>query len=64
MKTAIFIKCFQKLKEMTEMNTIQIKGVGLLTEDQISNLISNARKMRNENEILKTELENIRRVQQ
>ena len=64
MKTAIFIKCFQKLKEMTEMNTIQIKGVGLLTEDQISNLISNARKMRNENEILKNELENIRRVQQ
>ena len=39
------------------MNQIQIKGVGLLSEEQISNLITNARKLKAENQILKEEID-------
>ena len=44
------------------MNQIQIKGVGLLNEEQISNLITNARKLRRENEVLKEEIATLKEV--
>ena len=44
------------------MNQINIKGVGLLTEEQISKLITNARKLRTENKILKEEIRTLKEV--
>ena len=42
------------------MNQIDIKGVGVLTEEQISNLIYNARKLKAENQILKEEIDTLK----
>lgn len=44
------------------MNQINIKGVGLLNEEQISNLITNARKLKAENKILKEEIDSLKEV--
>ena len=44
------------------MNTINIKGVGLLNEGQILNLIGNARRMRAENKALKEEINTLKEV--
>ena len=44
------------------MQQINVKGIGLLTEEQISNLITNARKLRTENEILKEEIRTLKEV--
>ena len=46
-----------KLYEMKDMNQIDIKGIGLLTEEQIFNVITNARKLRRENKVLKEEID-------
>ena len=45
-----------------KMNQINIKGVGLLNEEQISNLITNARRLRRENEVLKQEIDALKEV--
>lgn len=44
------------------MNTINVKGIGLLTENQISNLVNNARRMRAENQALKEEINTLKEV--
>lgn len=44
------------------MQQINVKGVGILNEDQILNLINNARKWRTENKVLKEELDSIKEV--
>ena len=46
------------------MQTINVKGVGLLNETQIEKLVTNARKMRIENQILKEELSSLKEVSQ
>lgn len=46
------------------MQTINVKGVGLLNETQIQNLVNNARKMKIENKILKEELSSLKEVSQ
>ena len=38
------------------MQTIDIKGVGVLNEEQISNLIRNAKELKIENKILRQEI--------
>jgi len=46
------------------MNTINVRGIGLLTEEQILTLVQNAREIRTENIILKDELELLKGVSQ
>ena len=46
------------------MQKIDVKGVGLLDETQILNLVNNARKLHVENEILKEELSSLKEVSQ
>ena len=44
------------------MQQINVKGIGLLTEEQISNLITNARKYKAENKVLKEEIAHLKEV--
>ena len=44
------------------MQEINVKGVGILTEQQIRNLITNARKYRAENQVLKEEIQTLKEV--
>ena len=46
------------------MNTINVRGIGLLTEEQILTLVQNAREIRTENIILRDELELLKGVSQ
>ena len=46
------------------MQEINVKGVGLLNETQILNLVNNARKMKIENQILKEEISSLKEVSQ
>lgn len=39
------------------MNRINVKGVGLLDETQIINLVNNARRYRAENQVLRKEID-------
>ena len=49
---------------MKKMNTINVRGIGLLTEEQILTLVQNAREIRTENIILRDELELLKGVSQ
>ena len=42
------------------MNEINVKGIGLINEDQIFKLFTNARKLRAENKILKEEIDTLK----
>lgn len=42
------------------MQQINVKGIGLLNETQILNLVNNARKMRTENKVLREEIANFK----
>ncbi len=55
---------FQNHTEMKKMNTINVRGIGLLTEEQILTLVQNAREIRTENIILRDELELLKGVSQ
>ena len=44
------------------MQQINVKGIGLLNEKQIENLVTNARKLRTENKILKEEIRTLKEV--
>ena len=41
---------------------INVKGIGVLNEDQIFNLVQYARKTRTENQILKEEIQTLKEV--
>lgn len=49
--------CDDKMKQQ-----INVEGVGLLNESQITNLINNAKKLRIENKVLKEELNALKEV--
>jgi hypothetical protein len=46
------------------MNKINVRGIGLLTEENILNLVQNARELKAENNVLRKEIELLQEVSQ